>query len=431
MPRIWIAWFFALVLAPAARAADAPVPSFYKDVLPIFQNRCQICHRAGEIGTMPLVDYQGSRPWAKAIKAAVVARKMPPWFADPQFGHFRDERRLSDAEIQTLVSWVDAGAPEGVVPKEKPAPLPWPEGWNIRADEVFQMPKPYMVPAKNATDYVYVLIPTGFTRDTWVTAAEIRPGARSVVHHALAVVRPAGSKWLKDAKPFEPFIPTPDQEILGVNEPNPNDPQSDPVTMAFELLAAYASGAQAERFDMDHSAKLIPAGADIILQLHYTANGKTEVPDQTRFAIEVTKEPPRKRFMSAVANSWKWEIPPGDPNYEGHGRLTFGEPVELVFLQPHMHYRGKDMTIRLTYPSGKSETVLSVPHYDFHWQVLYYLREPLQLPAGTKVEITAHWDNSANNPNNPDPTKTVHWGNQSWDEMLSLPMGVIIDRDAE
>jgi len=431
MPRIWIAWFFALVLAPAARAAYAPVPSFYKDVLPIFQNRCQICHRAGEIGTMPLVDYQGSRPWAKAIKAAVVARKMPPWFADPQFGHFRDERRLSDAEIQTLVSWVDAGAPEGVVPKEKPAPLPWPEGWNIRADEVFQMPKPYMVPAKNATDYVYVLIPTGFTRDTWVTAAEIRPGARSVVHHALAVVRPAGSKWLKEAKPFEPFIPTPDQEILGVNEPNPNDPQSDPVTMAFELLAAYAPGAQAERFDMDHSAKLIPAGADIILQLHYTANGKTEVPDQTRFAIEVTKEPPRKRFMSAVANSWKWEIPPGDPNYEGHGRLTFGEPVELVFLQPHMHYRGKDMTIRLTYPSGKSETVLSVPHYDFHWQVLYYLREPLQLPAGTKVEITAHWDNSANNPNNPDPTKTVHWGNQSWDEMLSLPMGVIIDRDAE
>ena len=436
MPRIWISWLWlsslaALALAPVARADDAAAPSFYKDVLPIFQNRCQICHRAGEIGTMPLVDYQGSRPWAKAIKAAVVARKMPPWFADPQFGHFRDERRLSDAEIQTLVSWVDAGAPEGVVPKEKPAPLPWPEGWNIRADEVFQMPKPYMVPAKNATDYVYVLIPTGFTRDTWVTAAEIRPGARSVVHHALAVVRPAGSKWLKDAKPFEPFIPTPDQEILGVNEPNPNDPQSDPVTMAFELLAAYAPGAQAERFDMDHSAKLIPAGADIILQLHYTANGKTEVPDQTRFAIEVTKEPPRKRFMSAVANSWKWEIPPGDPNYEGHGRLTFGEPVELVFLQPHMHYRGKDMTIRLTYPSGKSETVLSVPHYDFHWQVLYYLREPLQLPAGTKVEITAHWDNSANNPNNPDPTKTVHWGNQSWDEMLSLPMGVIIDRDAE
>ena len=414
-----------------ALAAEGPAaaPSFYKDVLPIFQNRCQVCHRPGEIGSMALVDYKGARPWAKAIKAAVATRKMPPWFADPQFGHFRDERRLSDAEIRTIVSWVDAGAPEGAVPKGyKPTPLPWPEGWNIRADEVFQMPKPYVVPAKNSTDYVYVLIPTGFTRDTWVSAAEIRPGARSVVHHALAVIRPPGSTWMKDAKPFEPYIPPPDASIAGVNEPNPNDPQADPVSMSYELLAAYAPGAQAERFDMDHSAKLIPAGSDIILQLHYTANGKTEVPDQTRIGIEVAKEVPPKRFMSAVANAWKWEIPPGDPNYEGHGRLTFGEPVELVFIQPHMHYRGKDMTIRLTYPSGKTETLLSVPHYDFNWQIIYYLREPLPLPAGTKVEITAHWDNSANNPNNPDPTKTVRWGNQSWDEMLSVPMGVIIDR---
>ena len=195
------------------------------------------------------------------------------------------------------------------------------------------------------------------------------------------------------------------------------------------MLTAYAPGAQAERFDMDHSAKLIPAGADIILQLHYTANGKTEVLDQTRVAIEVTKDPPPKRFMSAVLNSSKWEIPPGDPNYAGQGKLTFGEPVELVFIQPHMHYRGKDMTVRLTYPSGKTETLLSVPHYDFNWQIIYYLREPLMLPAGTKVEVTAHWDNSANNPNNPDPTKSVRWGNQSWDEMLSVPMGVIINRD--
>jgi hypothetical protein len=132
--------------------------------------------------------------------------------------------------------------------------------------------------------------------------------------------------------------------------------------------------------------------------------------------------------MSAVLNAWKWEIPPGDANYEGHGRLTFGEPVELVFIQPHMHYRGKDMTIRLTYPTGEMETLLSVSHYDFNWQVIYYLRDPLALPAGTKVEVTAHWDNSANNPANPDPTKTVRWGNQSWDEMLSVPMGVIIDR---
>jgi mono/diheme cytochrome c family protein len=451
---IWSSGIFALMVFPAALAAQEPAsastfdkptsdkPTFYKEVLPIFQQRCQICHRAGEIGTMPLVDYEGARPWAKAIKAAVTARKMPPWFADPQFGHFRDERRLSDAEIRTIVEWVDAGAPEGDI-KDKPAPLPWPEGWNIRADEVFQMPTPYVVPAKDATNYVYVVIPTGFKRDTWVTAAEIRPGARSVVHHALAVVRPPGSTWMKDAKPFVPYLPpmqthdgaAPDAsgDANGEAAPNANDPLADPAGTMYELLTAYAPGAGAQRFDTDHSAKLIPAGSDIVLQLHYTANGKTEVPDQTRVAIEIVKEAPPKRFMSAVLNAWKWEIPPGDPNYEGHGRLTFGEPVELVFIQPHMHYRGKDMTIRVIYPSGgaeagKTETLLSISRYDFNWQVIYYLRDPLQLPAGTKVEVTAHWDNSANNPWNPDPTKTVRWGNQSWDEMLSVPMGVIIDR---
>lgn len=429
----WVILVFSTT--PAAFAAEAPTatPTFYKDVLPLFQQHCQTCHRPGEIGPMPLLDYEGTRPWAKAIKAAVASRKMPPWFADPQFGHFRDERRLSDADLRTIVAWVDAGAPEGDV-KDKPAPLPWREGWNIRADEVFQMPTPYMIPAKNATSYVYVVIPTGFTRDTWVSAAEIRPGARAVVHHALAVVRPPGSTWMKDAQPFVPYVPPAEaKDSTAEAVPDANDPLADPSSFSYELLTAYAPGAQAQRFDTDRSAKLIPAGSDIVLQLHYTANGKTEVPDQTRVGLELAKEAPQKRFMSAVANAWKWEIPPGDPNYEGHGRLTFGEPVELVFLQPHMHYRGKDMTVQLVYPSntteaGQTVTLLSVPHYDFNWQVIYYLRDPLHLPMGTKVEITAHWDNSANNPANPDPTKTVRWGDQSWDEMLSLPMGVIVDR---
>ena len=425
--------------AMAAQEASAPadaasgIPTFNKDVLPIFQRRCQICHRPGEIGPMALLDYAGSRPWAKSIKAAVVARKMPPWFADPQYGHFRYDRRLSDEEIRTITAWVDGGAPEGNS-KDKPAPLPWPEGWNIRADEIFQMTTPYVVPAKDALSYVYVVIPTGFRKDTWVTAAEIRPGARSVVHHALAVVRPPGSTWMKDAKPFVPYLPPPEAKDGSAEAvPDAADPNTDPTSLLYELLTAYAPGAEVQRFDRDHSAKLIPAGSDIVLQLHYTANGKTAVPDQTRVAIEVAREAPKKRFMSAVLNAWNWAIPPGDPNYEGHGRLTFGEPVELVFLEPHLHYRGKDMTVRLVYPAdksgpGKTETLLSVPHYDFNWQTIYYLEEPLMLPAGTKVEVTAHWDNSANNPWNPDPTKTVRWGNQSWDEMLSLPMGVIIDQ---
>jgi hypothetical protein len=421
---------FASLVTLAAFGAD-PAPTFYKDVLPIFQKNCQVCHRPGEIGPMPLLDYESVRPWAKSIKASVLSRKMPPWFADPNFGRFANDRRLSDADIGKIAAWVDAGSPEGN-PNDKPPPMKWTEGWNIRADEILQMPEPYTVPAKDALNYVYVVLPTGFTRDTWVNAAEIRPGSRSVVHHALAVVRPPGSQWMKDAKPFVPYIPPPEAQDGAIPEErnaDKNNPLDVPVNDSYELLAAYSPGMQAQRFDIDHSAKLVPAGSDIILQLHYTANGKTPVPDQTRVGLEITRQAPPKRFMSAVANAWNWTIPPGDPNYEGKGRLTFGEPVELVFLQPHMHLRGKDMTVRLTYPDGKQETVLSVPRYDFNWQIAYYLERPLALPEGTKVEVTAHWDNSANNPFNPDPTKTIRWGNQSWDEMLSLPMGVIIDRE--
>ena len=423
MVRVWVTAILATGTTCVVALAADTTPTFYRDILPVFEKNCQSCHRPGEIGPMPLLTYEGTRPWAKAIKAAVASRKMPPWFADPKFGHFMNDRRLSTADLNKIVAWVDAGAPAGDA-KDQPPPVAWREGWNIRPDEILQVPQPYTVPAVNSLSYVYVVIPTGFARDTWVTAAEIRPGARSVVHHVLAVVRPPGSQWMKDAKPLVPYLPPPEAHD---GEPDRADPQAHPVDMSYELLAAYSPGMQPQRFDIDHSAKLIPAHSDIVLQLHYTANGKTEVQDQTRIGLTISREPPQKRFMSAVANAWHWAIPPGDPNYEAKGSLTFGEPVELVFLQPHMHLRGKDMTVRLLYPDGKSETLLSVPQYSFNWQVVYYLEKPLKLPQGTKVEVTAHWDNSANNPLNPDPTKTVTWGNQSWDEMLSLPMGVIIE----
>ncbi len=370
---------------------------------------------------MAFTDYRNTRPWAKSIKAAVLTKKMPPWFADPRYGHFANDRRLTDAEVDTLVSWVDAGAPEGDV-RDKPSPIQWKEGWGISPDIVFEMPRPFTVPATGTLDYAYIVFPTGFTKDTWVTAAEIRPGARSVVHHMSAIVRPPGEPWLKDAKPGVPYFPP------GGAQPE-TDMQAGLVTMNDEFLVGYSPGMQAQRFDIDQSAKLIPAGSDIVLQVHYTPNGKTTMQDQTRIGLTLAETPPPKRFYSAVVNSAKWEIPPGDPNYEGHARLTFGEPVELVFVQPHMHVRGKDMTVRLVYPTGESETLLSVPHYDFNWQIIYYLAKPLRLPQGTKVEVTAHWDNSANNPKNPDPTRTIRWGNQSSDEMLSVPLAVIIDRD--
>jgi len=423
LPKIGLILYFAA--ASAALCATPANVTFNKDVLPILQRNCQVCHRPGEVGPMSLLTYESARPWAKAIRTAVAARKMPPWFADPAYGQFSNDRRLTEAQIATILAWVDAGTPEGEA-KDKPAAVKWPEGWNIQADEIFQMPDPYVVPATGTLEYTYVVIPTGFRKDTWVTAAEIRPGARSVVHHVLAVVRPPGSKWMRDAKPFVPYVPP---KRADTSEPDPNDPQTTPVDESYEFLAGYAPGMPPQRFDTDHSAKLIPAGSDIVLQLHYTANGKTTVADQTRVGITLAKEAPPRRFYSAVIAGSHWAIPPGDPNYEAKASMTFGEPVELVFIQPHMHTRGKDMKIVLTWPDGRTETLLSVPKYSFNWQLIYYLAKPLRLPAGAKVQVTAHWDNSANNPFNPDPGKTVTWGDQSWDEMLSVPMGVITDQN--
>ena len=413
----------ATVLLLATLAFPASPPTFNRDVLPILQKHCQVCHRPGEIAPMPLLTYTDVRPWAKAIKAQVAARKMPPWFADPAYGHFQNDRGLGEQDIRTIERWVEAGAPEGDL-KDKPHTVAWNDGWNIRPDAIFQMPDPYTVPAKGTLDYLYVVIPTGFTKDTWVTAAEIRPGAPAALHHALAVVRPPGSEWLKEAKPFVPYTPP-----LGDGERDKrNDPQSKPVDMSYELLAAYSPGMEAQRFDLDRSAKLIPAGSDIVLQVHYSPNGQTAVPDRTRVGITLAEEAPLKRFFSAVAASANWTIAPGDANAEGRARLIFGEPVELVYVQPHMHVRGKDMTVQLTYPDGRSETILSVPHYDFHWQIVYYLAKPLQLPQGTRVEAIAHWDNSVSNPNNPDPSAAVRYGFQSTDEMLNANMGVIVEQ---
>jgi hypothetical protein len=187
---------------------------------------------------------------------------------------------------------------------------------------------------------------------------------------------------------------------------------------------------EAQRFDIDNSAKLIPAGADIVLEVHYTANGIAGA-DQTKVGLELAKEPPKRLFMSIAAAQPGLYIAPGDANAEGTATVKFGQPVDLVYMQPHMHLRGKDMKIDAQYPSGERETLLNVPHYDFNWQIVYYEKTPLHLPKGTVLELTAHWNNSAANRWNPDPTAAVRWGDQSWQEMLSAPMAVIVDRTVD
>jgi hypothetical protein len=426
MTRLFLVAILTTAAACAASTTSAPKDiTYYKDVLPILQQNCQVCHRPGEIGPMAFLTYESTRPWAKAIKEAVATRKMPPWFADPAYGHFANEKSLTVGEIAKLVAWADNGAPEGDE-KDKPPPVAFREGWNIRPDLVFQLPKPLRIPAQGSVEYTYVAVSGPFKEDTWVVAGEIRPTDRAHVHHVIAMVRPKGSKWMEQARlGAEPYAPGPNRQadMITANK-------GDVSVLKNEFLVGYVPGMEAQRFDIDRSAKLIPAGADIVFEVHYTTDGR-ESKDQTKVGLELAPGPPEKVFMSVGAAQTNLNIAAGDPNAEAKAMVKFGRPVEFVYMQPHMHLRGKDMRIEAKYPTGEQETILNVPHYDFNWQIVYYEKTPLQFPKGTELHITAHWDNSLNNKWNPDPTATVHWGDQTWQEMLTAPMAVIVDRNVD
>ena len=377
--------------------------TFSKDVAPILQKNCQGCHRPGEAAPMSLRTYQEARPWAKAMKQAVLAKKMPPWFADAQYGHFRNDRSLPQKDIDTLVSWVDAGAPEGD-PKDLPQPLAFVDGWNIgQPDMVLEMPEPFQVPASGTIEYQYVVLPYKFTEDRWVQMAEVRPGNRAMVHHVIAYIRDGSSKWMRDKKPGELFVPEAD---ANGNRPSLNG----------DLLSGFAPGLPPSILEPGQG-RLIKAGSDIVLQLHYTANGHTGE-DRTRVGVVFCKQAPHERVMTLAASNSKFTIPPGDPNYQVDASFELGHDAKLSALLPHMHLRGKDFQYRLVYPSGETETILRVPHYDFGWQLWYQPVSDIVLPKGTQIAATAHFDNSVNNPHNPDSTKAVTWGDQSWEEMM-------------
>ena len=423
MTRCFVAGWMAAAAAWAAGGSSTV--TFNKDVLPILQTNCQSCHRPGEIGPMSFLTYESTRPWAKSIQVAVLTKKMPPWFADPRYGHFANDRRLSDADVKTLSAWVEAGAPEGA-PQDKPAPVEWHDGWNIKPDVVFSMQKPYQVPAKGTIAYTYFVVPSGFTKDTWVLDAEVRPGNRMVVHHASVQVRPPGSQWMKDARPGEPYVP-PKRADGSDALPAPVDPN---VNTSNEWLVGYVPGAN-NYFDPDRqAAKLIPAGSDLVFEMHYTTNGKP-AEDHTKVGFVLAQQPPKFRLLTVPVAGADFVIPPGDANHAGHTVATFDQPVTLLYSQPHMHLRCKDMEIRLDYPTGESETLVSVPHYDFSWQIIYVQDKPLRVPKGTRIELFNHWDNSLNNKYNPDPQATVRWGDQSWDEMLFAWVGVVVPRDTD
>jgi hypothetical protein len=398
-----------LCASPAQKPASivsSGVPTFYKDILPILQQHCQLCHRSGEIAPMSLVTYTQTRPYAARMKRMTASRMMPPWFADPRFGHFANDISLSPEQIDTIARWASAGAPAGR-PSDAPPPRHWTTGWNIPPpDLVIQMPRPVHLPAHGDVEYTYEIVPTGFKEDKWVQASEIRPTSRNHVHHAVIYIRPPSSKWLRDAPIGRPFSASAMTTAEDVREALFTDS---------DMLLVYAPGSSPDNWP-DGMAKCIPAGSDLVFQMHYTTNGHATT-DQTSVGLVFARQPPKQRVLTLQLANHSFVIPPESDNFRVEVFGTLPNDATLLSFFPHMHLRGKRFEYDIVHPDGSIETLLRV-NYHFHWQMSYKLAHPRFLKAGTKLQAVAWFDNSRNNPHNPDPEQAVRWGGQTYEEMM-------------
>jgi hypothetical protein len=369
------------VFLASANINPAKNVTFSKDVAPIFFAKCAECHRTGEVAPFSVLSYKEARPWAKSIREKVVDKTMPPWHADPNHGSFKNDRRLSQAEIDTIVAWVDQGAKEGNAKDLPPAPKYY-DGWTIgKPDQTFSIPEQTFL-TEGVEKYRYLQIPTEFKEDRWIQAAEIRSSGRSAVHHVIVFVQAPGTTGTEDGS----------------------------------LLAGTAPGEQPTVFPVGFGKK-IPAGSKLTFQMHYTPNGK-DTKDITTIGLIYAKETPRHEIKTRPIMNPRFVIPPGADNYEVQSAYTFKEDIHVTSFMPHMHLRGKDFVFKAISPDGAAKILLNVPTYDFAWQTYYVPTEPIAIAKGTKIECVAHFDNSKNNKYNPDPTKEVRWGDQTWEEMM-------------
>jgi hypothetical protein len=393
-------------LAFQRATVPAPAPTFYKDVLPVLQGHCQSCHRPGEVAPMPLVTYQQTRPWANAIAHEVQMKMMPPWFADSRYGRFANDPSLTQQQISIITAWVAAGAPAGN-PLDAPPAKEWAKGWNIaQPDLAVRMPKSVQIPARGEVEYTYEIVPTHFTEDRWIQMSEFRPGSPAHVHHAVLYIRPPDSPWLRHAPIGEPFTASTLKDP--VEQRQAHETTSD-------LLLVYAPGSSPDQWP-DGMAKFVPAGSDLVFQMHYTTNGSA-AEDQTGVGMVFAKTSPKQRVITLQLNNHALIIPPGADDFRVEVQGTLPDDATLLSLFPHMHLRGKRFEYDIVRDDGSVEVLLRV-NYHFHWQLSYRLAEPRMLKAGTKLRAIAWYDNSKNNPHNPDPTKTVTWGDQTSDEMM-------------
>jgi len=396
----------AATIAAQGGERTPAAPTFHRDVLPILQKNCQSCHRPGQIGPMPLLDYQSTRPWARAIKARVAARDMPPWFADPHYGAFANDRSLKQHEIDTVVKWVDAGAPEGDA-KDAPAPVIWPaDGWLIPPDHVVNGAE-YRVPATGTLDWMYITQPIGFTTDTWVTSMELRPGTTPrATHHYCVFIVPHKN----DVKYGVPQVTT---QATG--------------TGGAPFEGCYEPGQQPFDYRQQGAGRLIPANSDVIFQMHYNPTG-VEVIDRPQIGFTVARQRPARQYtFQRIGNGARLDIPPQDANYQAPAQEgDLNVDADIVWLQGHAHYRAKEMTFTVDYPDGRRETALRLLWHPY-WQLLYYPATPLRTPKGTRIRVDGRYDNSSANKFNPDPNARVKFGDQAKDEMLFPTFGMIVD----
>lgn len=413
-----------LLLASAASSVAASTPTFSGDVWPILRERCVGCHQNGEIGPMPLTSYREARPWAAAIREAVLSKRMPPWHATPVAAHaFRNDRALSQHEIDVLAAWASNGAPEGQSVHETFAAANK-GGWKLGKPDVVLTVPGFQVPASGQVPYSFLIFPLHFEHDTWVRAAEFRIDQRAVIHHINAFVRGPESSFLAGFPVNRIFVPTTAER--GKRR------TGEGLFARRQLLLGYEPGYEPSPW-LDSGAKLIKAGSDVIFEMHYNPNGKPAV-DHSQFALYFATEAPKDRVLAIdTLRDLDLAIPPGSDTYESRASMTLGQPVRLLSIQPHMHVRGKSMRVEAVYPDGRSEILLDVPRYDFNWQTTYSFREPLTLPAGTRLESVAGFDNSVNNKFNPDPASTVRWGDQTTEEMhiAFLELAIPAKADAE
>jgi mono/diheme cytochrome c family protein len=418
--------------------------TFNKDVAAIFYKNCAECHRANDIAPMALMTYKEARPWARSIKEKVATREMPPWSPDPKYGDFTNDHRLAQKDVDTIVAWVDQGAKEGDAKDLPPTPeFTSTDGWRLgKPDAVFDIGQEFTVKPGSPDTIQNFIVPTNFKEDKWITAAEILPGNRKVVHHVIAFIQTPemieqfkkGEGRARAAMQSQIFYRDGTLMKVKADAPVIDDGCSDPSggsafkrPLASEggdafglLLAGYAPGKGIDVMPPG-AAKRVPAGSMLVFQMHYSSySGKFDGAqgDRTRLGLHFASKPPERSLNTLGIQNHYFKIPAGEGNHEVSACYTFDADVHVTSYMPHMHLRGKDMKYEVIYPDGRRETLLWVPKFSFNWQTMYYLKKPVALPKGTKMIVTAHFDNSEKNRYNPDPAKAIRWGDPTYEEMM-------------